>query len=66
MIGTPATLTLAPHSRTAAYLDSLFPNMDPLLIGNLRIRSDKAVYGFGIVNDSNFMFVMAMPPIPFF
>ena len=66
MIGTPATLTLAPHSLTAAYLDSLFPNMDPLLIGNLRIRSDKAVYGFGIVNDSNFMFVMAMPPIPFF
>jgi hypothetical protein len=61
-----ALLKLDPQSRTAAYLDSLFPGMNPLLIGNLRVRSDKALCGYGIVNDSLFNFVMAMPAISIF
>jgi hypothetical protein len=61
-----APLTLNPLSRTAAYLDTLFPGMNSLLMGNLRIRSDKALCGYGIVNDSGFNFVMAMPAISIF
>jgi hypothetical protein len=60
------TLILEPKSRTSVYLDSLFPGMNPLLMGNLRVRSDKGIYGFGIVNDSGFNFVMAMPLIQMF
>jgi hypothetical protein len=62
MIAT-TSMTLPPLSRTAAYLDSLFRGMDPLLMGNLRIRSDKSLCGFALVNDAAFNFVMAMPAI---
>jgi hypothetical protein len=61
-----ASLTPNPLSRTAAYLDSLFPGMDPLLVGNLRVRSDKALCGYGIVNDSGFNFVISMSVISIF
>jgi hypothetical protein len=60
------SLTLGPQSRTAAYLDDIFQGMDPLLIGNLRIRSDKALCGYAIVNDTAFNFVFAMPAIVLF
>jgi hypothetical protein len=59
-------LTLNPQTRTAVYLNSLFPNMDPLLVGNLRIRSDKAIYSFSLMNDSGFNFLMPMLPIRLF
>jgi hypothetical protein len=60
------SITLAPMSRTAEYLDSFFPDMDPLFLGNLRIRSDKAIYGFSIMNDPGFAFLMLMPAVPLF
>ncbi|MBP1594791.1 MAG: 6-phosphogluconolactonase [Acidobacteria bacterium] len=60
------TLKLGPMSHTAVYMNTLFPNMDPLLLGNLRIRSDKSLYGFSLMNDSGFKFLMPMPAIPFF
>lgn len=66
ILATSPVLTLAPQTRTAVYLDSLFPNMDPIWIGNLRIRADKPIYGFGIINDAAFNYVMMMHPIKMF
>ncbi len=59
-------ITLPALSRTAVYLDSLFPDMDPLLLGNLRVRSDKGIYGFSIMSDPGFAFLMLMPAVPLF
>jgi len=60
------TITIPAMTRIAVYLDTLFPDMNPLLVGNLRISSDKALYGFSLMNDSGFNFLMAMPAIPLF
>lgn len=61
-----APLTLGPQSRTAAYLNSLFPGMDPLFMGNLRVRSDKSLCGFALINDPTYSMVLAMTPVAMF
>jgi hypothetical protein len=58
--------SLAPQTRTALYLDDIFPNMNSLLVGNLRIRSDKAIYGFSLMHDSGFKFLMPLSAMPLF
>jgi hypothetical protein len=57
------SITIDPQSRIAAYMDQLFVGMDPLLMGNLRIRSDKTLCGFALINDAKFTFLMAMPAV---
>ena len=59
-----STFTLAPGNRTALYLGSYFANLEPRSTGNLRIRSTQPLYGFSLINDKDFNFVSAVPPIP--
>ncbi len=58
------SITLPPASRTALYLGGFFSDLEPRLIGNLRIRSTQPLYGFSLINDKDFNFVTALPPIP--
>jgi hypothetical protein len=60
-----ATSRLAPGSRTALYLDQLFPNLGSLLLSNVRIHSDTPIFGFGLIHDSSLDFMTSMPPIAF-
>ncbi len=60
------TITLAPQTCTAVYLNDIFPNMDSLLVGNLCIQSDKALYGFSLMHDSGFNFLMPLSAVPLF
>ncbi len=60
-----SSITLAPGSRTALYLADYFPGLEPRLVGNIRIRSDRPLHGFSILNDRDLNFLCAIPPIPF-
>ncbi len=62
---TSAPLTLAPNSRTVAYLDKLFPGMAPISAGNVRVKSDQPLDGFAVVNNPGFNFLLTMPPIAY-
>ncbi len=66
IVKTSDPLTLAPKSRIAAYLNSLFQNSDLSLVSNLRVRSDKPLYSFALVNDAGFNFLMPVLPVPLF
>ncbi len=55
---------LGPESRTAVYLNGFFPNMEPMLVGNIRVRSDKPLYGMALIHDDGFRFMTAIPPMP--
>jgi len=57
--------TLPSGTRVALYLSDFFPNLAPHLVGNIRIRSDKGIHGFSLVNDRSLHFLTAVPPIPF-
>jgi deoxycytidylate deaminase len=57
-------LKLSPGSLTSQYLSDYFPNLDPRLIGNVRIRSDQPVHSNCILGDRSLNFLTAVPPIP--
>jgi hypothetical protein len=59
------SVKLAPRSLTTQYLSDYFPNLDPRLIGNVRIRSDQPIHGNCIMSDRALNFVAAVPPLPF-
>jgi hypothetical protein len=58
------TFSLGAKARTAVYLSSYFPNLEPRLEGNLRVKSDIDLHGFAIINDRALTFMTAVPPIP--
>ncbi len=60
-----SNITIAPHAHTALYLAGYFPNLIPRLVGNIRVRSDKPLHSLGLVNDRDYHFIAAVPPIPF-
>lgn len=66
MIASTSPMTLAPKARTVAYLDALFPGMDPIMTGNVRVRSDQPLNGFAVVNNPGFTFLLTMQPIALF
>jgi len=57
------TVDLPPNNRTALYLTDWFPGMAPLLFGNVRIHSNKPIFGFGQMNDLALHFLSAVPMI---
>jgi len=59
------TVALEPGTRTALYLNGWFPQMEPMLYGNVRVHSDMPVYGIGQMNDRALHFLSAVPMIPF-
>jgi len=59
------TIALSPGNRTALYLTDWFPGMAPILTGNVRVHSDKPVYGLAQLNDRALHFLSAVPMIPF-
>jgi hypothetical protein len=58
------TVSMSPGTRTAQYLNQLFPNLGSLLVGNVRIHADKPIFGFGLLHDGDVHFISALPPIP--
>jgi hypothetical protein len=59
------TVKLAPGALTTQYLSDYFPNLDPRLIGNVRIRSDQPVHSSCMLGDRALNFITAVPPIIF-
>jgi hypothetical protein len=58
-------LQLSPGSQITQYLSDYFPNLDPRLIGNVRIRSDQPVHSNCMLSDRSLNFITAVPPILF-
>jgi WD40 repeat protein len=58
------TFSLAGKNQTSRYLSNYFPNLEPRLTGNIRVRSDKPLYGIAVINDGGLNFLAAVPPIP--
>jgi hypothetical protein len=56
-------VTLGPGNRTAVYLNGFFPDMGPMLVGNIRVRSDQPLYGMALIHDGGFRFMTAIPPM---
>jgi DNA-binding beta-propeller fold protein YncE len=58
------SFTLAPGQQHALYLDSYFPNLEPRLVGNVRVRSDRPLHGLAFINDRSLNFISALPAVP--
>jgi hypothetical protein len=48
----------------AFYLDDYFPALEPRLVGNLRVHSNRPLHGFALINDRNLTLMAAVPAIP--
>jgi 6-phosphogluconolactonase (cycloisomerase 2 family) len=59
------TVTLAPRSRIAKYLNDLFPTLPRLDAANVRIRSTQPLHGFELLHDKSLNFIITVPPVPF-
>jgi hypothetical protein len=59
-----ATATLAPGNRSAVYLLSYFPDLEPRLTGYIRVHSDKPLYGFSLIHNVGLSFMTAIPALP--
>jgi N-acetylneuraminic acid mutarotase len=59
-----ASATLKPGERTALYLSDYFPGMGSYVQGNVRVHSNRPVFGIGLINDRSFNFIAAVPAIP--
>lgn len=58
------TVSLSPGTRTARYLNQFFPNLGRLSVANVRIHSDKPLFGFSLLHDDSVHFISGLPPIP--
>ena len=58
------TFQLLPKAQSARYLTSYFPDLEPRLIGNIRIRADQPLFGISVINDANLDFISAVPAVP--
>ena len=58
------SLVLPANGSAAFYLDNYFPDLEPRLVGNLRVRSDRPLHGFAFINDRNLTLMAAVPAIP--
>jgi N-acetylneuraminic acid mutarotase len=56
-----ASIALPPYTRISKFLDQIFPGMQPHHAGNVRIKSDQPVFGFGALFDTPFHFLAAVP-----
>ncbi len=59
------TMTLAPRTRKAETLSSLFPGMQPHSTANVRIRSDQPLHSFAILYDRGLRFLSSIPAVAF-
>ncbi len=59
------TINLPPNTRTAAFLNQFFPNVSGVMVANVRVHSNKPIFGFALLYDSGVHFLEAIPPIPF-
>jgi len=59
------SVSLPPKAQMARSLSDLFPGMDALASGNLRIRSDQPLHSLAILSSRNLKFMSAMPPVPY-
>lgn len=68
--GTEGTLdgfvnvSLPPNRQLTGFLSDFFPNMQPHLTGNVRIRSDQPLHSFAILSARDLGFISAEPPVP--
>jgi hypothetical protein len=58
------SFVLPARGSSAFYLDNVFPNLEPRLVGNLRVRSDRPLHGFALINDRSFTLMAAVPAVP--
>jgi WD40 repeat protein len=56
--------TLGPWAESARYLSDYFPGLTDRLTGNIRIKSDIPLHGFGFLHDQDLNFLAAVPAIP--
>jgi deoxycytidylate deaminase len=59
------TLTLAGGTRTSQYLNQIIQGLGSVASANVRIHSDKPIFGFATLNDPAVHFLSAIPPVPF-
>ncbi len=60
-----ASVSLAPGTRIAQYLNELFPGLKSLDVGNVRIRSTQPLHGLALVHDNSLHFLISIPPVLF-
>jgi hypothetical protein len=58
------SFVLPAKGSSALYLDNYFPTLEPRLVGNLRVHSDRPLHGFALINDRSFTLMSAVPAIP--
>jgi hypothetical protein len=58
--------TLQPYARDLLSLKQFFGGMAPLQTGNLRVQSNKSLYGISFLQDSKSGLLMLMPALPSF
>ncbi len=59
------SIALAPGSRIAETLDTLFPGVDSIDAGNVRVLSDRPVHGSAFMFERNYRFLASIPPVPY-
>jgi hypothetical protein len=59
------SVKLAPGTLTTQYLNDYFPNLEPRLVGNVRVRSDQPIHSSATLNDRSGNFITGVPPMPF-
>jgi hypothetical protein len=59
------TITLAAGARMSQYLNQIIQGLGSLVAANVRIHSDKPIFGFATLNDPAVHFLSAIPPVPF-
>jgi hypothetical protein len=60
-----ATISLASDTHISQTLSQIFPGMDPHSSGNVRVRSNRPIYGSGTLSDSEMHFISSVPPAVF-
>jgi DNA-binding beta-propeller fold protein YncE len=59
-----SSFVLPPNGSSSFYMDNPFPTLEPRLVGNLRVHSNRPIHGFALINDRNFTLMSAVPAIP--
>jgi N-acetylneuraminic acid mutarotase len=60
-----STFSLAPQTRKAETLSTLFPGMKPHSTGNVRIHSDRPLHSHAFMYDRSLRFLSPMPAVAF-
>jgi hypothetical protein len=60
-----ANVSLSPNRQLTGFLSDIFPDMQPHLTGNVRIKSDQPLHSFAILSARDLEFISAEPPVPY-